>query len=119
MKRMKETEKHPIVSLELTAGLSERDKKRLSEFLAGKIAESGKIRLLLFLKGYPPRDTAESLFEDINFVRGNAHDIERMAVVGERAWQDTWVGIFGLFGRMETAYFDYSEKEKATNWLWQ
>jgi hypothetical protein len=38
---------------------------------------------------------------------------------GRNAWQDTWVSIFGLFGRMETAYFDYSEKEKATNWLGQ
>jgi hypothetical protein len=40
-----------------------------------------------------------------------------MAVVGERGWQDTWMGIFGLFGRMETAYFDHSEREKAINWL--
>jgi hypothetical protein len=116
---MRETVKHPIVSLELTAGLSDREKKRLSEFLASNIEESGKIRLLLFLKGYPARDTAESLFEDINFVRVHADDIEKMAVVRERAWQDTWVGVFGLFGRMETAYFDYSEKEKATNWLGQ
>jgi len=113
---MKESEKHSIVSLELTSGLSDTEKKRLSEFLASKIAEFGKIRLLLFLKGYPARDTAESLFEDINFVRVHADAIERMAVVGERAWQDTWMGIFGLFGRMETAYFDYSERERAIRW---
>jgi hypothetical protein len=40
-----------------------------------------------------------------------------MAVAGEKAWQDSWVGIFGLFGRMETACFDHYERERAINWL--
>lgn len=111
------SKEHRIVSMELDAPVSEKEKARLSQSLASRIAELGKIRLLLLLKGYPARDTAESLFEDINFIRLHADNIERTAVVGERAWQDTWIGIFALFGGMDTAYFDYSEREKAAAWL--
>jgi hypothetical protein len=106
-----------IVSLELYASVSDSEKARLSAFLEGRIAQSGKIRILLFLENYPARDTAESLFEDINFIKVHADKIERMAVVGERAWQDTWIALFGLFGRMETAYFASSDKGKALRWL--
>jgi hypothetical protein len=65
------------------------------------------------LKGYPSRDTAEDLFEDIKFIKPQARNIERMAVVGDRAWQDTWTAIIGLFAHVETAYFDASEGEEA------
>lgn len=106
-----------ILTLELDTLVSDKENARLAGLLERRIAGSGKIRLLLFLKGYPARDTAEAFFEDIKFIKPQAHNIERMAVVGHRAWQDTWTAIFGLFAHVETAYFDASEGEAAARWL--
>jgi len=116
---MKETNSngHQMISLKLRAPVSDEEKARLSRLLEAKISKSGKIRLLLYLENYPARDSAESLFEDIEFIKLHAEAIERMAVVGERAWQETWIGLFSLFGGVEIAYFDYSDKEKAAIWL--
>ena len=106
-----------VVAMELSAPVSDREKDRLSHFLEGKIAESGRIRVLLLLGNYPPRDTSEALLEDLSFIKLHADHIEKMAVVGERAWQETWVALFGLFGGLEAAYFDRSEKDEAATWL--
>jgi hypothetical protein len=106
-----------IVTVELDTPVSDKESARLAGLLERRIAGSGKIRLLLFLKGYPARDAAEALFEDIEFINPHARKIERMAVVGDRAWQDTWTAIFGLFAHVETTYFDASEGKEAARWL--
>ena len=109
--------KDSLVSLTLQAAPSEREEERLSRLLKEKIQRYGKVRVLLMLENYPAADSAESLYEDMNFLKLHAEDIERLAVVGERAWQETWVALFGLFGGMETAYFDRSEKKDAAAWI--
>ena len=53
----------------------------------------------------------------MNFLKFHADNIERLAVVGDRIWQETWIALFGLFGGLETAYFDSSEIEKAARWV--
>jgi SpoIIAA-like len=46
-----------------------------------------------------------------------ADDIDRMALVGDKAWEKTWSGIFGLFFHTQTRYFDRSEIETAWEWI--
>ncbi len=109
--------KDSLVSLTLQAAPNEREEERLFQVLKEKIKRYGKVRVLLVLENYPAADSAESLYEDMRFLKLHAEDIERLAVVGERAWQETWVALFGLFGGMETAYFDRSEKKEAAAWI--
>ncbi|MCG6880413.1 MAG: STAS/SEC14 domain-containing protein [Deltaproteobacteria bacterium] len=106
-----------IVPLKLEALLGDREEARLSRFLEKKIKSHGKISVFLELENYPAADSAESLYEDMKLLKLHADDIERLAVVGDRVWQETWVAIFGLFSGMETAYFDRSEEEKAVEWV--
>jgi hypothetical protein len=108
-----------VVALKLTALLNDREEARLSRLLEKKIETHGKVRVLLELENYPAADSAESLFEDMKLLKLHADDIEKLAVVGDRVWQETWVAIFGLFSGMETAYFDRSEEEEAVEWVEQ
>lgn len=115
---MNETLKNDsVVLIRLQAMLSDREQAELSQLLEGKIKKYGKIRLFLVLEDYPMIDSAESLYEDMNFIKLHADGIERMAVVGERAWQETWIALFGLFSGVETAYFEPPERKKATKWI--
>ncbi|MCF8131011.1 MAG: STAS/SEC14 domain-containing protein [Deltaproteobacteria bacterium] len=99
--------------------MSDRGEAGLSRLLEKKIITHGKIRVMLELENYPAADSAESLFEDMKLLKLHADDIEKLAVLGDRVWQETWVAIFGLFSGMETAYFDRSEEEKAVAWVEQ
>ncbi|HKI49474.1 MAG TPA: STAS/SEC14 domain-containing protein [Desulfobacteria bacterium] len=108
-----------VVPLKLEALLSDREETRLSRLLDKKIKGHGKVRIFLELENYPAADSAESLFEDMKLLKLHADDIEKLAVVGDRVWQETWVALFGLFSGMETAYFDRSEEEKAVEWVEQ
>jgi hypothetical protein len=38
-------------------------------------------------------------------------------VIGDRAWLETWMALFGLFGGVETAYFASLEMNEAVKWL--
>jgi hypothetical protein len=54
--------------------------------------------------------------DDITFIKLRAQSIEKTAVLGDKAREDTWRAIFGLFGHVGTSYFDVSEREKAARW---
>ena len=108
-----------VVPLKLAAVLNDREEAQLSRFLEKKIKSHGKVRVFLELENYPAADSAESLFEDMKLLKLHADDIEKLAVVGDRGWEETWVALFGLFSGMETAYFDRSEEEEAVEWIEQ
>jgi hypothetical protein len=118
-KQIREMKKGNILGLSIREGLSDKENEELVHLLVQTEKDSGKIRLLLILENYPMADSAEALYEDLNFVKQSADKIERMAVVGDKAWQDTWIALFGLFGGLDTSYFEPSDADRAVNWLQQ
>ena len=95
-----------------------RQTRALSRMLQGTIdAAGGKIRLLLSIDTQLPARSPEALFENLHFVRIHAEHIERMCIVGDKGWERTYIGLFGLFGGIEMAYFDRSQTMEAIRWL--
>ena len=105
-----------IVGLRIIGGLTKKQKKEIRRVLERQIGESGTIRLLLFIEPYRTKDP-ESLLFDLNFVMPCSDKIERLAIVGNRAWERTWVGLFGLFSHIRTKHFDHSERKAAWKWI--
>jgi hypothetical protein len=60
---------------------------------------------------------AEGLYENLRFAKQVNDKLDKMAVVGRRDWENTWVGLFGLFGGIQAAYYDHSQLESAVVWL--
>jgi len=110
-------ENEKVLCLKITEGLTDKENDALGQLLERQATKFGKIRLLLIFKGYPRADRAESLYDDLRFAKLFAEKIERMAVVGDKAWQETWIALFGLFGGITTAYFEHSDMDKAKAWL--
>jgi hypothetical protein len=96
-------------------------KKGDAEILSRKIRDiadrHGKVRLLVTVEHYPSLNVAESLYDDLRFVKWQADRIEKMAVVGDRPWKEHWVALFGLFGGIQCAYFHRTETDAAQKWL--
>jgi hypothetical protein len=108
-----------IVALKISEGINQKDFENISLILENAIKNSGTIRLLLMIEHYRSFFSSASLYEDLKFAHLYSENIERMAVVGDRAWKSTWVAIFGLFSGFQTNYFDKTEINEAWKWLQQ
>jgi len=107
----------PVLALKITGGITEAEHHRIGRLLADHIDRWQRIRILLTIKHYPSLSSAEALYEDLRMIKFHSDSIERMAVVGDRPWKSTWVGLFGLFSRMETDYFALEQIERAWQWV--
>ena len=108
----------PIVSIRFFDRMIDRQTRQLSAMLQQSIAEAGgRIRLLLAIESEIHGRSPESLFESLQFIKLHADQIDRIAIVGRKSWERTYVGLFGLFSGTEIDYFDRSEAVNAIRWL--
>lgn len=107
-----------IVAVKLFDRMIDRQTKALSRMLQKSIAEAGgPIRLLLTIEATSTPRGPEALFEHLHFTKLHSENIERLAIIGNRVREQTYIGLFGLFGGIETRYFDKSEMAAAVQWL--
>ncbi|MFZ0131359.1 MAG: STAS/SEC14 domain-containing protein [Desulfobacterales bacterium] len=107
-----------IVTVKLFDRMIDRQTRALSRMLQESIvAAGGRVRLLLSIDTPAPARSPEMLFENLQFLRLHADSIEKIAIIGSRAWERTSVGLFGLFGGIDIGYFDRSEAVEAVRWL--
>lgn len=106
-----------VLALKITGEITEGEHQQIDRLLVAHINQWGSIRILLTVKHYPSISSAEALFEDLRMFKYHSAHIERMVVVGDRPWKSTWVGLFGLFSRVETDYFQMDGLEEAWRWI--
>ena len=106
-----------VLAMRITGELNDRETGRIVRMVQSHASRHGKVRLYLLMDHYPSFNSAESLYEDLRFVRQCGELIDCLAVVGDRPWKSTWVALFGLFGGIDTAYFDRTESKEAWQWL--
>ena len=108
----------PIVSIRFFDRMLDRQTRQLSAMLQRSIAEAGgRVRLLLAIEAEVYGRSPESLFESLQFIKLHADQIDRIAIVGRKSWERTYVGLFGLFSGTEIDYFDRSDAVNAIRWL--
>ncbi len=107
----------PVLALKFTGEITETEHQRIDRLLTEHIDRWGRIRILLTVKHNPSLSSAEALYEDLRMVKLHSDAIERLAVVGDRPWKSTWVGLFGLFSRMQTDYFSLEQIDSAWQWV--
>lgn len=107
-----------IVAVTFFDRMIDRQTRALSGMLRKMAAQGhGKLRLLLEIDTRMPATSPEHLLESLHFTRLNQDQIDRIAVVGTRAWEQTTVGLYGLFGGVQIEYFDRSRAAEAIRWL--
>ncbi len=108
----------PLVSIRFFDRMVDRQTRQLSAMLQRSIAEAGgRVRLLLAIESEVYGRSPESLFESLQFIKLHAHQIDRIAIVGRKSWERTYVGLFGLFSGTEIDYFDRADAVNAIRWL--
>lgn len=108
-----------ILAIKITGEITEREHGQLDRLIQEAVASWVRIRVFIVMKHYPSFDSAEALYEDLRMVKKHSDNIERLAVVGDRLWKRTWVGLFGLFSGIETEYFETDQIDAAYRWITQ
>ncbi len=106
-----------IVGLSISGEITSKQTDRISKIIRDRLAETKTVKLLLVLQHYSAFFSSESIYEDLRFAKIYSDHIEKMAVVGDKAWKKTWIALFGLFSGIQAEYFDKTEMETAVRWL--
>jgi hypothetical protein len=80
------------------------------------IQQHGRIRVLFDMRDFHGW-TMGALWEDMKFDLKHFKDIERLAVIGEKKWQEWMTTFCRPFTTAEIRYFDHSEVDQARSWL--
>ena len=106
-----------ILSVEISSEISDEKFHAICNEIDQLTAARGKVRLVLIMKHYLSFNSAEDLYYDLRFVKLYANCIDKVAVICDKKWKQTWLGLFSLFSGVKMEFFDITEINDAFNWI--
>lgn len=111
-----ETQKDNLIAAKLEGKISKKDVEKIHP-LIHKIIENHKRADFYFemhdFHGYD----LQGLWADLKVDASHLSDYGRIALVGEKKWQEWAAEATDLFTSSEVKYFDLSKKENALIWI--
>lgn len=105
-----------IVEVHVSGKLTTEEYQRFAPEFDRSIAERGKIRLLFEMSQFDGWE-AGAAWQDVKLSLRHFTDIGRVAMVGEKKWQQFMTHILSPFTRAEVRYFDHGDLAAARKWL--
>ena len=109
-------EEGKFVNLKITGKLEKEDYEFFVPEIDQQIERYGKVNMLLELIDFHGW-TAGAAWEDTKFGIRHFNDIERLAIVGDKAWEKGMTYFCKVFMTAKVQYFDVSERDKAMTWV--
>lgn len=105
-----------VLKVRVSGKLTKEDYELFVPEVEKWIKEHGKVRILFDMHDFHGW-TAGAVWEDIKFDLKHFKDIERLAMVGESAWEKGMSVFCRPFTTAKIRYFDRSEEDKALEWI--
>ncbi len=105
-----------ILNVKASGKLSKGDYERFVPETERLIRKCGKIRILFEMHDFHGWEVG-ALWEDIKFDLKHFKDIERLAMVGEKAWERGMAVFCKPFTTAKIRYFDRSQAAEARAWI--
>jgi len=105
-----------LVAFKLRGTLHDVDYKTFVPALEAAIAAAGPIRLLAHFEDFHGWDL-RAAWDDFKFGVRHFSDIERIALVGDREWEQWMAKLCKPFTRAAVGYFDAAAAQAAWDWL--
>ena len=109
-------EEGKFVNLKITGKLEKEDYEFFVPEIDQQIERYGKVNMLLELIDFHGW-TAGAAWEDTKFGIRHFNDIERLAIVGDKAWEKGMAYFCKVFMTAKVQHFDVSERDKAMTWV--
>jgi len=113
--KLEENDGGKVLAIHLSGKLTKEDYQHFVPTVDRLIHEHGKIRVLVDMADFHGW-TAGALWEDIKFDVKHFSDIERVAMVGEKKWQEGMSRFCRPFTSATIRYFEHSEADAARQW---
>jgi hypothetical protein len=105
-----------VLDIRVTGTLTQDDYQRFVPEIERLIAQHGKLRILFDMHDFHGWNVG-GLWQDIKFDMKHFRDIDRLALVGERKWEQGMAVFCRPFTTATIRYFDRAEVEDARRWL--
>jgi hypothetical protein len=106
------------VGFKLSGKLHDWDYKQFVPVVDAEIAKEGKVNILAQFHDFQGWD-AKALWDDIKFSTTHCTKINRIALVGEKKWQQWMAKVCKPFTMAKIQYFDAANFNDALKWLSQ
>jgi len=105
-----------VLGFKLSGKLHDEDYKMFVPVIDAAAAKQGTIRVLAQFDDFHGWDL-HALWDDIKFSTTHCTKIERIALVGDKAWEKWMAKVCKPFTMAKIRYFDVSEIAPAKEWL--
>ena len=105
-----------ILVIHASGKLTREEYERLVPEFERLLRQNGKLRILFDMTGFHGWE-AGAAWEDIKFDIKHYADIERLAMIGEKKWQQGMAIFCKPFTTATIRYFDHADAAKARAWL--
>lgn len=106
-----------FMGLRILKDVTRQENQEIVNLIQKRSRKNGPVRLLVAYEADHGLIAAEDLYDNLRFAKQVNDKIDKMAVIGKHAGDSTWIGLFGLFGRIQTNYYENSQVEAAIAWL--
>jgi hypothetical protein len=107
-----------ILGFKMSGKLHDADYGQFVPLVEEAMKAQGKIRLLAHFHDFHGWDL-HALWDDTKFSTKHCADIDRIALVGEKKWEEWMAKICRPFTMAKLRYFDAAQIEEAWQWLEQ
>jgi len=105
-----------ILNIKVNGTLSKKDYEKFVPEAEQLIEKSGKIRILFEMQDFHGWQ-AGALWEDVKFDVKHFSDIERLAFVGDKAWEKGMSVFCRPFTTAQIRFFEPEQRQEAIEWL--
>lgn len=105
-----------VLGFKLSGKLHDEDYKKFVPLVDAAIAEEGKVNLLAQFEDFHGWD-AHALWDDIKFDTTHFTKFKRIALVGDKKWEEWMAKVCKPFTMAKVKYFDVHEMDAAWKWL--
>lgn len=116
MLQILEITKDNLIATKAEGKLTEKDVGKVHPLIHNILNTGKKVRWYFEMVDFTGWETT-AFWKDMKMDMKHANDYEKIAMVGEKKWQDWMAQFMEPFTSAEVKYFDVSQKEEALNWI--
>lgn len=105
-----------VIGVRARGRLTDADYRDFLPLLEERIAEHGRVRLLVDLEGFEGW-TLPAAWDDFAFGMTHWHHFEKMALVGDAHWEELAARTMDVLMAGEVRFFALSERDAAWAWI--
>jgi len=109
-------EKENIIFSIAEKELKDEDYQRLIPLLKEKVKKYGMIRWYFEMRDFKGWSLS-AMWQDLKFDAKNAENLEKIAMVGDKTWEENLTRLMKPFTRADVKYFPLEDREQAKAWI--